>query len=158
MRWPIIIALVYALNLSQFTLNAQSSAFFSPDVGPDAGPSSAVDAKGVRHYGRDYPKVLSPWERDCVKDVAPDYPHEDRWGRHQGVGLFRLKLDLKTGAVTNVTLLKSTGFSTLDNSAMVALREWRWQPAKWREIEMPVRFDMSASFHPPAGAIRIPRS
>jgi TonB family protein len=157
MRCSVIAALVYALNLSQFTLNAQSSAFFGSDVGPVAGLSSAVDAKGVRHYGRDYPKVLSPWVRDCVKAIAADYPHEDRWARHQGVGLFRLRLDLKTGVVTNVTLLKSTGFSTLDNSAMAALRKWRWQPGKWREAEIPVRFEISNSL-PPAGAIRIPNS
>jgi TonB family protein len=155
-RCLIIAALIYPVSLWQFTLNAQSTVFFSPE---DERPpfSAAVDAKGVRHSSRDYPKVFAPWVRDCVKTNAPDYPHEDRWGRHQGAGLFRLKLDLKTGVVTNVTLLKSTGFSTLDNSAMAALRKWRWPPGKWREVDIPVRFEISDSLTP-AGAIRIPNS
>ena len=157
MRVPVFVALVYALSALEFALNAQSAAFISPHEGP----SSAVDARGVRHYGRDYPKTFSPWQKDIVKAVAPFYSYDDRRLRHQGAGLFKLTIDLKTGAVTNVTASKSTGFfSSLDNSALAALRKWRWQPRKWREVEMPVRFQMSNYWprRPAADEIPIPNS
>jgi TonB family protein len=73
------------------------------------------------------------------------------------MGIFRLTLDLKTGAVTRVTIVKSTGFLTLDRAAMAAFRRWRWKPGKWKEIDMPIRFSLSSS-RPrlPPGAVRIP--
>src|SRR5438477_12507148 len=36
---------------------------------------------------------------------TPDYSYDERARRHRGTGLFRLILDLKTGAVTNVTVI-----------------------------------------------------
>ena len=132
-----------------------SEAYISPT---DEGPSSAVDAKGVRHRGEEYPNRLSPWYRDIIKSVAPDYSYNDRLRRNQGKGVFRLMLDLNNGAVTGVSIVRSTGCLTLDNSAVDALWHWRWKPGKWREIEMPVRFTLTQTFSPAAGSIKIPRS
>ena len=118
--------------------------------------SSAVDAKGIRHFSEKYPRNVPPWIRDRIKAFAPDYPNRDRAERNEGTGVFRLILDLKTGAVTRVTIVKSTGFATLDRSTIAAFRRWRWKPGKWKEIEMPVRFTMS--WRPPKlppGAVRI---
>jgi hypothetical protein len=39
-----------------------------------------------------------------------------------------------------VTVVRSTGFAELDTSAVAALRQWRWKPGKWKEIEMAVEF------------------
>lgn len=69
---------------------------------------------------------LPPWFHDRVKAFAPDYPDRDRAKRNQGAGLFRLTLELKTGAVLRVTMLKSTGFVTLDRSTISAFRRWRF--------------------------------
>lgn len=102
--------------------------------------SSAVDANGVRHRGVDYGSKRPPWLQDVIKTVAPDYPDRDRIFRHEGNGLFQLTLDLKTGLVTRMTVIKSTGFPTLDTAAVVALRQWRWKPGKWKEIEIGLRF------------------
>ena len=54
--------------------------------------------------------------------------------------MFQLNLDLKTGLVTRVTMIKSTGFPALDTSAVASLRQWRWKPGKWKEIEIGVAF------------------
>jgi TonB family protein len=54
--------------------------------------------------------------------------------------MFQLKLDLKTGLVTKVTVINSTGFPALDTSAVTALRQWRWKAGKWKEIEFAVAF------------------
>ena len=101
---------------------------------------SALDANGVRHRGVDYAGKRPPWLLDVTKTIAPDYPDRDRILRHEGEGLFQLKLDLKTGLVTKVTVIKSTGFPALDTSALVALRQWRWKSGKWKEIEIGLAF------------------
>lgn len=152
-RWIVFVASIAFAILPSVLQGAGSSAYIS-DTGIT---SSAVDGKGVRHFSNKYPRHFAPWIRDRVKAFAPDYPYRDRAQRNEGTGIFRLTLDLKTGAVTRVTMLKSTGFATLDRSTTAAFRRWRWKPGKWKEIEMPVRFTMSTGpLRLPPGAIRIP--
>jgi outer membrane biosynthesis protein TonB len=91
----------------------------------DSGSGAAVDVKGRRYSGKDYPDKLMPWMVDRVYSISPDYPHRDRAQHHQGKGYFRLSLDSKTGVVTQVRLLQSTGFPSLDACATAALCRWR---------------------------------
>jgi len=105
--------------------------------------ASAVDAAGKRYVGsRDLPGLNEPWTRDRIKFVAPDYPYGDRAKHPQGDGFFRISIDLKTGLVTQVSILKSTGYASLDASALAAIREWRWKPGRWQQVDMPTRFTM----------------
>jgi TonB family protein len=104
--------------------------------------SAAVDAHGVRYRGRDYPEG-GVWMNDAVSRVAPQYPSNERAQRHFGSGLLRLTLDLKTGTVTKIQVLQSTRFAALDQSAIDALRQWRWRPGKWKEIDVPITFTMA---------------
>jgi TonB family protein len=107
----------------------------------NSGDTTAVDAHGVRHRGVDYPGKRDPWlTDDLIKAVAPDYPDRDRILRHEGFGLFQLTLDLNTGGVTKATVIKSTGFPALDTAAVGSLRQWRWKPGKWKQIEITVGF------------------
>src|ERR1700704_3540437 len=69
--------------------------------------SGAVDAHGVRHAGRDF-IGRAPWMNDVSYSVRPEYPYRERGQRHVGSGLFRLTLDLKSGSVRKVTIVKST--------------------------------------------------
>jgi TonB family protein len=85
------------------------------------------------------------WERDLIKTAPPLYPYADRARRHQGKGIFRLALDQKTGSVVQVTVEKSTGYKTLDDSAIGALRQWRFRPSKRKIVHVPVNFVMSSS-------------
>jgi TonB family protein len=58
-------------------------------------------------------------------------------------------LDTKTGKVTSVKVVKSTGHEVLDRSAIQALRSWRYVPGAVREVHVPIRFpanDVGASF------------
>jgi TonB family protein len=128
------------------------------DAQPRNPDTSAVDAKGVRHYREDYPQHHAPWMLDdTIRAFGPDYPRSDRMRYHQGIGLFRLTLDLKTGAVSRVTILRSTGFSTLDSCAVAAFRHSLWKPGKWREINIPVTFQMSSGPRPlKPGETRLP--
>jgi TonB family protein len=77
-----------------------------------------------------------------IKFVKPDYPSEYRARHIEGTGLFRIALDANTGGVTKVAVLKSTGFSGLDDAAVKAIHLWRWRPQRWKEIDMPVTFTM----------------
>jgi TonB family protein len=88
------------------------------------------------------PGQKAPWEDDVIKMVRPDYPYLERVNHHQGSGIFRVMLDPKTGAVTDVVVKQSTGFAELDNAVLVAARRWRLRPGKWKEFELPVTFVM----------------
>jgi TonB family protein len=106
--------------------------------------ASAVDTSGKRHLGsREFPGLTEPWIHDRVKFVAPEYPYDDRAKHHQGDGLFRISIDVKTGLITRVSIVKSTGFRSFDTSAVTAIRKWRWKPGTWREVDIPIRFTMA---------------
>jgi TonB family protein len=92
-----------------------------------------------------------------VKTIAPQYPYGERARHHEGRGYFQLTLDPKTGLVTKVAVIKSTGFPVLDNSATSALRQWKWKRGRWKEIDMPVTFEIREPTVPlPKGAIPLP--
>jgi TonB family protein len=157
MRFRFIIGISLSLAcLAQFIssprLSASESPFTWDTVQVPAGNRSsasstkfsgtgAVDANGVRHSGSDYGRKRPPWLLDTTNTRDAAYRrYGGRFAGLQGRGLFQLKLNLKTGYVTNVTVVRSTGFAELDTSAVAALRQWRWKPGKWKEIEMAVEF------------------
>jgi TonB family protein len=154
------------MNSRAFACIICIASFLLPGLLQAQGPSaslvspgtSAVDMKGVRHYSKDYPRQHPPWLDDEIRAIPPSYPYADRAKHHEGVGWFRLILNSKTGNVTNVTVMKSTGFPTLDNAAMSAFRLWRWKAGKWKEIQVPVIFQMrSGPPQLPPGAVPLSR-
>ena len=151
----LVVSLAMAASLMSARADRGSTAFIPANI--RSKDVSAVDAKGVRHEGKDYGD-RPPWIRDITKMVAPEYPFQDRARRHEGAGLFQSTLDLKTGAVTKVIVLRSTGFPQLDRCAVLAYRQWRLKPGKWKEITMPTRFRMATSAREPLpqGAMPIP--
>jgi TonB family protein len=100
--------------------------------------SSAIDSNGVRHTGGS--GVRSPWMNDVTYAVPLIYPYSSRARHETGSGLLRLTLNLKNGNVQYASIVKSTGFSSLDYSAVGSFRRWRWKPGKWKEIEVPFTF------------------
>jgi len=119
--------------------------------------TSAVDAKGIRHTATEYPRNHPAWRDDCIKAVGPEYSYADRQRRNMGTGLYRLYIDLKTGDVTSVAVVKSTGVATLDTSAMTAFRKWRYKPGKWKQIDLPVTFTLFPPRLSP-DAVRLPKA
>jgi TonB family protein len=99
------------------------------------GVGYATDAKGVR-----YPNAI------CVKDVRhlyqPQYPYRATLGAAEardikGSGMFRLSIDVNTGLVTQVTIIKSMGDRGLDNASINAFKRWVFRPRKWQEVIIP---------------------
>jgi TonB family protein len=100
----------------------------------------AVDAKRKAHFSIDFSPRHSPWADDLIHRVQPQYPYADRSAHRSGKGLYRLSLDLHTGAVTRVRIVRSAGSATFDASAIEALRQWTFKPEIWLEVDMPVEF------------------
>ena len=116
----------------------------------------AVDAKGLRHNASEFHGEL-PWIKDKVDWSFFPYPLSARISHHYGSGLFAAILDLKTGAVTRVAVIESTGYAELDAAASASLRRWRWRPGKWKEVDIPVTYELTLTpKHPPTGSTGIP--
>lgn len=81
---------------------------------------------------------------DVVYKVGPRYPHKLQSARIGGTGMFRMIIDPKTGKVTNVIALKSTGSDLLDREALFALRQWRFKPGKLTKADVPITFHNGA--------------
>lgn len=84
------------------------------------------DAADVTKYG-----VFTP---------KPDYPAEAEANRWTGNGIVVVEVDPDTGRVTSATIVKSTGHTILDESALRAFREWRFRPGTPAKIKIPVAF------------------
>lgn len=111
--------------------------------------SAAIDSNGVRHRARDYHPKIAPWIEEQRNAVPPEYPYYDRRDRHQGVGYFRLYLDIRSGGVGRIEMVKSSGYASLDRATMKALQKWTWKPGHWKQIDAPVRFVMPAVYRGP---------
>jgi hypothetical protein len=143
------IHLVAALLISLSILNVQGSevVFDGPNLSSsnherktfEIAPvsSSAVDSNGIRHRSGGRRKSMV-WLDDVASAPVPDYSEADKAQGREGVGLFHLTLDLGTRLVREVTIRKSTGLPTLDSYGVAALRQWRWKPEKWKEVDIPI--------------------
>jgi protein TonB len=77
----------------------------------------------------------------------PEYPYEARRQRATGSGLVVLMIDLSTGSVTDARMAQSTGSIVLDNSAVSALRRWRFKSGTVTKVQVPITYTLSgASF------------
>ena|ERR1700726_3251006 len=73
---------------------------------------------------------------------TPKYPIEARRRHMTGMGIFEVRVDSATGAVTDVTVVHSTGFQILDRSATDTLKRWKFRPNKVVKIRLPITFKM----------------
>jgi len=62
-----------------------------------------------------------------VSGEAPRYPVESRRKHEQGTVVLSLTLGTD-GAVSSISIARSSGFSRLDDAALRAVRKWRWSP------------------------------
>jgi TonB family protein len=120
------------------------SVFVAPECSAAHGDAkivaSAIDVHGKRHIGT-RKGFSEPWMRDRIGYTALEYPYyQDRGQRHEGDGLFRIFIDLKSGWVAHVEVVTSTGFASLDDYAVDTLRKWRWKRQTWKQVDLPIRF------------------
>jgi protein TonB len=82
---------------------------------------------------------------DYLRNPPPRYPAEAKRNGQQGVALFRVIVS-SAGQAESVTLIKSCGHRILDDSALDAVRKWKFHPATIggvkvsSTVNVPVRF------------------
>ena len=89
--------------------------------------------------------------RDVPRHPTPKYPPAARREHLTGTGSFYLEIDTISGAVTDVTVSKSTGHTILDQAAISALRQWRFAPHSAVEVSVPITFSMHSRSPTPNG-------
>jgi TonB family protein len=75
-----------------------------------------------------------------VKQVKPEYPYDIVLRHVSGKGRFRLTVNPKSGEVDEVKILSRTGYKVLDELAVKALLQWRFQPGPRGPVDVPVDF------------------
>jgi TonB family protein len=71
---------------------------------------------------------------------VPDYRGNEVLRKLTGVGVFDLRINPATGETTGIRILKSTGHSELDASALKALINWRFKPGTLIRAIFPFMF------------------
>ena len=120
---------------------------------------TAIDAKGVAHSWRENGGKGPQWRRDLVHYVPPDYPSRDQRRSYQGTGVSRITIDPKTGGAKNVTMVRSAGHIDLDRRSLLALKQWRWKPETWTQVDVIVTFVGGGGtiYLPERNVVHIPR-
>ncbi|SRR5260370_38900119 len=96
-----------------------------------SGNSQAPDATQAKHCALYAPR--------------PEYPLAARTRHWTGAGLFACNIR-SDGTVASVDVLRSTGHQMLDQAAITAFRQWRFQPGdKLKLVRIPINFWMNGS-------------
>jgi TonB family protein len=64
----------------------------------------------------------------AISMPKPEYPESARLRGATGSGFFKLRVQIRTGRVRQITTLRSTGDKTLDAAAIETLSRWRFKP------------------------------
>jgi periplasmic protein TonB len=88
--------------------------------------------------------ITPPGLADGIRNPTPDYPDEARQRGEQGVVGLLIRVT-PNGTVEDVAVVASSGFPGLDNSAMRAVRRWRFRPAMRDGI--PISGNIRTSIH-----------
>jgi hypothetical protein len=78
-----------------------------------------------------------PWASDVLQHPQPELPASLLAKHVGGEALCRLIVDVHSGAVRDVLVIKSSGYPELDASiARTVRQQWKIRPGKWREFEI----------------------
>jgi TonB family protein len=75
-----------------------------------------------------------------VRWVDPEYPAALRHRGITGRGIFLLRIDSKTGDVIEVKVIKSTGYTVLNELAAKGFLQCKFQPGGRTEMKIPYEF------------------
>ena len=106
------------------------------------------DESGVSGYGKEIGHSADGAARSAIHSPKPHYPLASRQLREQGLVIVKLCVN-EWGIVNQVSLIQSSGFQGLDNSALKTLALWRFAPIKSTSIspsaqcfQSPVQFTL----------------
>jgi periplasmic protein TonB len=120
----------------------------------DNAPSNAIavttSAPSTSAVAKLPPAPTQPrFDADYLNNPAPRYPALSRRLREEGVVMLRVYV-LPNGLPDTVELKRSSGSARLDESALMAVRQWRFLPARSGDIAVaawvvvPIAFSLAA--------------
>lgn len=80
--------------------------------------------------------------RYALASPGPAYPEEAQKAKLTGSGLYELLIN-KAGTTTEVVIVKSSGSAVLDNAAKSTFRKWRFKPATFTRVQVPVSWSVN---------------
>ena len=80
--------------------------------------------------------------RYAVASPSAGYPEAAQKAKIAGSGLYELRIN-KAGATTEVVIVKSSGSVVLDNAAKNAFKKWRFKPAIFTRVRVPVSWSVN---------------
>jgi protein TonB len=126
---------IHDLNTSVRTDQVGGTADGAGAIKPASSPGGSIASGATPRYG---------------SNPLPVYPSLARKMGHEGVVLLAAEI-LSDGRVGQLVVKKSSGFPTLDQSALNAVKRWKFIPAKWMGkavsawVDVPVKFRLSES-------------
>jgi protein TonB len=81
------------------------------------------------------------------QNAAPPYPRRARRLGYEGIVMLKVLID-ENGRVDDLTVLESSGHTTLDRAALAAVKNWLFEPGtegglkKKMWVKIPIRFDL----------------
>ena len=78
-----------------------------------------------------------------IHDQNPSYPDIAKQARVQGIVILEAIID-PAGNVTNVRVLRS--IPLLDNSAIAAVRQWKYEPTLLNGVPVPIVMTVTVNF------------
>ncbi len=81
-----------------------------------------------------------------AENPDPVYPSEARKKGYQGVVMLRVEV-LTSGLVGRIEVKKSSGYEVLDQSALAAVKKWKFVPAKKEDVAVSVWVSIPIKFH-----------
>ncbi|HVW50589.1 MAG TPA: energy transducer TonB [Trinickia sp.] len=126
---------------AQAAANASPASAANTARPPESGSVNAAAASAARAtIALAAPKRV---ERADCRIVKPSYPDLSKRREETGTATVRFVIDT-AGAIGNITLVKSSGFSRLDDAAIQALRESACRP--YDENGTPIRVSFEQAF------------
>lgn len=80
-----------------------------------------------------------------LKNPPPSYPQAALDRGQQGRVILSVDIDV-TGRASNVSIKESSGFRSLDDSALKAVRKWKFEPAKLGRMPVASKADVPIRF------------
>ena len=85
-------------------------------------------------------ELSEQFRRLMLAAPQPEYPPEALAKLIQGTGIYDVWIRPKTGIVTRVDIVRSTGSKLLDDAAVKSLWQWRARANVLSRISVPIRF------------------
>jgi len=140
---PIVLASLNPENV----LTIQREAPSEPPPSPSRSPSAQEETRPLAHYPSLPEGEVIFIHPKYAENPKPLYPQEARRKGWQGEVILRVEV-LSSGLVGQVEVRKSSGHEILDRSALSAVKEWKFFPAKKGEnaipfwVNIPIKFQL----------------